>query len=238
MYSLSHFKTTPDEAIKSQILQMVVDNLTDISSVAIAPSNPLYNLYQYGVGFEVHLYLDGMDGRSGIPAELIIATDPDVPQTLLGFALYLPAKDDPDACALVYLAVARSHRRRGAARALVGAMTARYPHAEVACVAAKVPAFEALGFQVLAARGPQVLLNTRDQGTSGLIPLLDVAPIYRSLEIQQIHAYLLNQHGKRAMADAEKQRDRHLDHLERQARDLVALRTAVRIGASNDAAER
>ena len=41
--------------INSQILQMVVDNLTDISMVGIAPSNPLYNVYQYTVGYKVHL---------------------------------------------------------------------------------------------------------------------------------------------------------------------------------------
>lgn len=217
MYSLNHYRATPAESIKSQILQVVVDNLTDISAVAIAPSNPLYNLYQYGVGFEVHLYLDGMDGAKGIPAELLTACDPDDPDTVLGFALYLPVKDDADACALLYLAVSKGHRRRGIARRLLDAMTARYPHAELACHPGKVLTFEALGFQVLGARGPQVVMNTRDYATHGLIPLLDIAPIYRSVEVQQIHAYLLKQHGKRAMADAEKQRDRHLDQLTRQA---------------------
>jgi GNAT superfamily N-acetyltransferase len=224
MYSLSHLTTTPDEGLKSQILQMVVDYLTDISSVAIPASNPLYNLYQYGVGHEVHQYLDGMDGRRGIPAELLLATDPEAPDTVLGFALYLPVKDDPDACSLAYLAVAASHRRQGIGRALVQAMTARYPHAELACNPARVPVFEAMGFRLLSARGPQVLMNTRDYGTAGFVAVLDVAPIYRSLEVAQIHAYLLNQHGKRAMADAEKQRDRHLDQLTRQAQELVQAR--------------
>jgi hypothetical protein len=42
-----------------------------------------------------------------------------------------------------------------------------------------------------------------------------VASIYRSLEVRQIHTYLLQKHGKRAMVDAEKQRDRHLDQLAR-----------------------
>jgi len=81
-----------------------------------------------------------------------------------------------------------------------------------------------MGFQVLGARGPQVLMNTRDHATEGLLAVLDVAPIYRTLEVQQIHAYLLKQHGKRAMVDAEKQRDRHLDQLTRQARAFVQQR--------------
>jgi hypothetical protein len=98
---------------------------------------------------------------------------------------------------------------------------ARYPHAELACAVEKVPAFEALGFQVRAARGTQVLMNTRDYGTNGLMGVLDVAAIYSSLEVRQIHTYLLQKHGKRAMVDAEKQRDRHLDQLTRKVRLFV-----------------
>jgi len=65
------------------------------------------------------------------------------------------------------------------------------------------------------------LMNTRDHGTDGLVAVLDIAPIYRSLEVRQIHAYLLQQHGKRAMVDAEKQRDRQLDQMTRHARAFV-----------------
>ncbi|MGV8918914.1 MAG: GNAT family N-acetyltransferase [Pseudomonas sp.] len=221
MSTISLFQSPPPEAIKSQILQLVVDYLTDISTVAIAPSNPLYNLYQYGIGFEVHLYLDAMDGAKGIPAELVVATDPDDPDTVIGFLLYLPVKDDPEACAVAYMAVREVHRRQGVARAMMQRMLERYPHAELACVVAKVPLFEAMGFQVLAARGPQVVMNTRDHGTDGLVAVLDVAPIYRSLEVKQIHTYLLQQHGKRAMVDAEKKRDRQLDQMTRHAKALV-----------------
>jgi hypothetical protein len=69
-----------------------------------------------------------------------------------------------------------------------------------------------------------VLMNTRDHGTDGLLAVLDVAPIYNSVEVRQIHTYLLQQHGKRAMVDAEKQRDRHLDQMTRQARAFVQQR--------------
>ncbi len=54
--------------------------------------------------------------------------------------------------------------------------------------------FEALGFQVRAARGTPVLMNTRDYGTNGLMGVLDVAAIYSSLEVRQIHTYLLQKH--------------------------------------------
>lgn len=62
MFTLTHLDTPPPESLKSQVLQMVVDYLSDISPVSLPPSNPLYQLYQYVVGFEVHRYLDSMDG--------------------------------------------------------------------------------------------------------------------------------------------------------------------------------
>ncbi|QLL11396.1 GNAT family N-acetyltransferase [Pseudomonas chlororaphis] len=221
MPTINHFQTPCPEAVNSQILQMVVDYLTDISAVAIPPSNLLYNIYQYAIGYEVHLYLQALDGSRGIAVELLVASDDDDPEQVLGFVLYLPVKDDPEACGVAYMAVRASHRRQGIARSLLARMRERYPHAELTCAAGKVPWFEALGFQVLGVRGPQVLMNTRDHATDGLMGLLDAAPIYRSLEVRQIHSYLLQKHGKRAMLDAEKQRDRHLDQMTRNAQALV-----------------
>ncbi|MGA3680840.1 GNAT family N-acetyltransferase [Pseudomonas graminis] len=220
-FTVMRLDATPPDSIKSQIMQMVIDYVTELSMVAIAPSNPLYPLYQYGVGHEVHQYVQAMDGSRGIAVELIVALDAEDPSVVIGFLLYLPVQQDPQACAVAYMAVQTARRRQGVARAMLEKMTERYPHAELACFVAKVPVFEALGFQVLGARGPQVLMNTRDQQTDGLLAVLDIAPIYNSLEVRQIHSYLLKQHGKRAMTDAEKQRDRHIDQLTRQARLFV-----------------
>ncbi len=217
MFTLSHLDTPPPEAMKNQVLQMVVDYLGDISPVSLRPSNLLYQLYQYVVGFEVHRYLDSMDGAQAGKPELIMALDDADPARLLGFALYLPYVNDPQACALVYLAVHANHRRQGIGRAMVEAMVARYPHAEVACVAGKVPYFEALGFLPLAARGPQVVMNTRSQSSNGVVAVQDLEPIFQSREVRQIHSYLVQQHGRKAMKEAEKQRDRLLDQLAHQA---------------------
>jgi ribosomal protein S18 acetylase RimI-like enzyme len=224
MFTITRLEHTPPESIDSQIMQMVVDYVTDISMVGIAPSNPLYPLYQYGVGHEVHQYLQAMNGSRGFAVELIVALEDEDPSVVAGFVLYLPVQDDPQACAVAYMAVKTGRRRKGVARAMLQKMLERYPHAELACFVGKVPYFEALGFQVLAARGPQVLMNTRDQQTDGLLAVLDIAPIYNSVEVRQIHAYLLKQHGKRAMTDAEKQRDRQLDQMTRQARLFVQQR--------------
>ncbi|MBA1274167.1 GNAT family N-acetyltransferase [Stutzerimonas azotifigens] len=221
MFTLAHLNTPPPESMKSQVLQRVVDYLGDISPVSLTPSNPLYQLYQYVVGLEVHRYLDSMDGAQAGKPELIMALDAYDPARLLGFALYLPYVDDPEACALVYLAVQASHRRQGIGRAMVEAMIARSPHAEVACVAGKVPYFEALGFLPLAARGPQVVMNTRSQASDGVVAVQDLEPIFQSKEVRQIHSYLVQQHGRKAMSEAEKQRDRLLDQLARQADHLI-----------------
>ncbi len=221
MFTLTHLRTPPPESMKSQVLQMVVDYLSDISPVSLPPSNALYQLYQYVVGFEVHRYLDSMDGAQVGKPELIIALDADDPANLLGFALYLPYVGDPKACSLLYLAVHESHRQQGIGRAMIEAMMSRYPHAEVACVAGKVPYFEALGFLPLAARGPQVVMNTRALPSNGILAVQDLEPIFQSQEVRQIHSYLVKQHGADVMRVAEKDRDRLLDDLAQQAQHLT-----------------
>ena len=227
MFTLVHLNTPPPESLKSQVLQMVVDYFSDISPVSLTPSNPLYQLYQYVIGYEMHLYLQAMDSAIDSGAQLLLALDDADPSQVLGFALYLPAKDAPEACTLAYMAVQANQRRRGIARAMLQQMISRHPHAELACVASKVPTFEAMGFQVLGAQGPQVLMGTRSQRSDGLVAVQDLAPIFDSREVRQIHAYLVKQHGKRAMSDAEKQRDRLLDQMAQQAQALVRERLIV-----------
>lgn len=217
MSLIHHSSSAPSEDIKSQLLQMVVDYLTDISSLGITPSNPLYQLYQYGVGYEVHQYLEAMSGGREVRPELVLALDEAQPETLDGFALFLRAEHDPSVCTVAYMAVRASKRRRGVARALLDVIEQRHAHVELACVVSKVSWFENMGFQVIGAQGPQVKLSSDGEATDQPIAVLDVAPIYASLEVRQIHAYLLNQHGRKAMLEAEKKRDRQLDHMTRQA---------------------
>lgn len=224
MFTLTHLNAPPPESLKAQVLQMVVDYFSDISPVSLTPSNPLYQLYQYVIGYEVHLYLQAMNGAADSPAQLILALDDEDPSQVLGFALYLPSQDDAEACTLAYMAVQASHRRRGVARAMLQQIIERHPHVELACAAGKVPTFEALGFRVLAAQGPQVLMNTRAYRSDGMVAVQDLTPIYQSTEVRQIHTYLLKQHGKKAMSEAEKKRDRLLDQMAYQAQQLVSER--------------
>ncbi|QRY77315.1 GNAT family N-acetyltransferase [Pseudomonas sp. PDNC002] len=221
MFTLVNLDTSPPESLKSQVLQMVVDYFSDVSPVPLTPSNPLFQLYQYVIGYEVHLYLQAMSSELDSTARLILALDDEDPSQVLGFALYLRSQDDAEACTLAYLAVQASHRRRGIARALLRQVIAHRPHVELACAASKAPIFEAMGFQLLAAQGPHVLLNTRDHRSDGMVAVQDLSPIYQSKEVRQIHAYLVKQNGRKAMSEAEKKRDRLLDQMAYQAQALV-----------------
>ncbi|WP_236208059.1 GNAT family N-acetyltransferase [Pseudomonas tohonis] len=221
MFTLVHLDTPPPESLKNQVLQMVVDYFSDISPVSLTPSNPLYQLYQYVIGYEVHLYLQAMDATQASSARLVLALDDEDPSQVRGFALYLPSQDDAEAATLAYLAVQASHRRNGIARAMLQRMIEQRPHVEVACAAGKAPVFEAMGFRGLAAQGPHVLLNTRAHRSNGMVAVQNLAPIFESREVRQIHAYLVQQHGKKALSEAESKRDRLLDQMAYQAEMLV-----------------
>ncbi len=146
MFSLTRYTTPCPETINGQILQLVVDNLTDISSVALPPSNLLYNIYQYAIGFEVHLYLEALKGDKGIAVELIVATDAQDAERVLGFLLCLPVKDDPQACGIAFMAVQAGCRRQGVARGMMQDVLARYPHAELALCGGKGRGLRSHGF--------------------------------------------------------------------------------------------
>ncbi|WP_322980802.1 GNAT family N-acetyltransferase [Pseudomonas sp. C11] len=221
MFTLSHLSSPPPESLTNQVLQMVVDNFGDISSMPLLPSNPLYPLYQYVIGYEVHLYLQAMNDEAEGPVQLLLALDDEDPARVLGFALYLPSPDDTAACTLPYLAVQAEYRGKGIGRALLQRVLMHRPHLELACVASKVPLFETLGLQVMAAQGSQVLMSSRDYRSNGMVAITDLKPVFASTEVRQIHAYLLKQHGQRAMQQAEKQRDAHLDALAIDAKQLV-----------------
>lgn len=221
MFTLTHLSSQPPESLKNQVLQMVVDYFADISAVPLLPSNPLYPLYQYVIGYEVHLHLQGMNGEAEGPVQMLLALADEDPARILGFALYLPSPDDTAACTLAYLAVDAEHRCQGIGRALLQRVLAHRPHLELACAASQVPLFESLGLQVMAAQGARVLMNSRGYRSSGMVAVVDLAPVFASTEVRQIHAYLLKQHGQRAMQQAEKQRDAHLDALAVQAQQLV-----------------
>ena len=81
----------------------------------------------------------------------------------------------------------------------------------------------------IVARGPQVVMNTRNGASNGAVAVQDLEPIFQSKEVRQIYSYLVQQNGRKAMSEAEKQRNRLLDQLARQAQDLVQQSTVRRL---------
>lgn len=221
MPTVLYHDTPPSKQVTHQVLQMVVTYLTDLSMMAVPPSNPLYNVYRWTLPCEVDLYLQRIGQMPAAPVELIVAYDDMNPTEAVGFLLYLPVPTHPDACGVTYMAVKQSHRRRGFGTAMMRQAIARYPHVELTCPVKKVPFYEQLGFQVIDSENTQVVMNTRSASTTGLMGIVDVAPIYQSPQAKEIHAQLVNRWGIKVMANAEKQLQRHADQLARQAASYV-----------------
>lgn len=125
------------------------------------------------------------------------------------------------------MAVKQSHRRRGFGTAMMRETIARYPHVELTCPVKKVPFFEQLGFQVIDSENTQVVMNTRSASTTGLMRIVDAGPIFQSPQAKQIHMQLVSRWGLKVMSNAEKQLQRHVDELARQAAAYVRERLSV-----------
>jgi len=207
----------PPRDVTHQVLQMVVSNLTELSMLAVPPSNHLYEIYKWAVPAEVNLYIDRIGQVPIAPVELLVAFDKETPGHVLGFLMYLPVPTHSDACGVTYMAVQKTHRGRGIGSAMMKKAIERYPHVELTCPVAKVGFYERLGFQVLDTHNTQVVMNTRSASTEGQMAIVDVEPIYRSSQALEIRDRLLARWGRKEMVNAESQLNRHVAQLQRQA---------------------
>ncbi|MGF6282108.1 GNAT superfamily N-acetyltransferase [Pseudomonas frederiksbergensis] len=221
MTNIAVYKNSIPGHVQEQVVDLVRANLTDLCMHAIPQSNFMFAVYQYAIAVEVQMYLDVIAHTQKIPAEIAIAFAADNPAKVVGFILYLPLQSHPEACGVTYMAVASECRRKGTAKAMMAEVIKRYPHVELTCSPAKVPYYEKMGFQMLRARDTQVVMNSRDHTSQGLMQILDVAPIYQSDEVKQVHSALVQRFGLRAMVDAEKQLERHLKQLSYKASAFV-----------------
>jgi GNAT superfamily N-acetyltransferase len=221
MHTVLCNETPPSDLVIHQILEMVADNLTDLSMLGLPQSNPLHGVYRWALCYEISLYITRIGKMPTAPVELIVAYDDGNDTDVVGFLLYLPVPSHTDACGVTYMAVKQSHRRRGIGSAMMRECIARYPHVELTCFIKKVPFYEGLGFQVLDTQNTQVVMNTRSASTTGMMAIVDTAPILQLPPVKQIHAQLVQRWGIREMAKAEKQLERHVDQLKRQAAAYV-----------------
>lgn len=212
---------SPPTMVSNQVCQMVATYLTELSMVAVPASNHLYDVYEWALPCEVYAYLQWIGQPENPPVELLVAFDDQNPSEVVGFLMYLPVPSHPDACGITYMAVQKSHRARGIGKAMIDQALSRYPHAELSCPVSKVGFYERLGFQVLRARNTQVVMNTRDSSTEGRIGVVDVAQIHQAPQARKIESQQLQRWGRKEMAKAEKQLQRHVSQLERQAEAFV-----------------
>ncbi|KPC02301.1 putative acetyltransferase [Pseudomonas amygdali pv. lachrymans] len=210
---------------------MVVTNLTDLSMLAVPPSNHLYEIYKWAVPAEVNLYIDRIGQVPIAPVELLVAFDDESPSQVLGFLMYLPVPTHSEACGVTYMAVQKTHRGQGIGSALMKMAIERYPHVELTCPVAKVGFYERLGFRVLDVHNTQVVMNTRSASTEGQMAIVDVEPIYRSSQALEIRDRLLARWGRKEMVNADAQLKKHVAQLQRQAEAYVL----GRIGSDSEA---
>ncbi len=214
----------PEASVGAQVLKLVEDDVTSLGMFAVPSSNLLFDIYRWALAKEVGFYLQRIGAVPSEPAELLVSFSETDPCEVTGFLLYAPVISDAEACGINYMAVKRSHRRRGIGRALMNALVARHPHVELTCAIDKVPFYEALGFRVLDSRNTQVVMNTRSASAAGLIAVLDVSPLYRSGTAGAMYSSLAQLWGIKKMRSAEKELARHVAKLERRAKAFVAHR--------------
>jgi ribosomal protein S18 acetylase RimI-like enzyme len=218
-YTITRVLQFPGSHLARQVVDLAMANLTEISLLAVPPSNLMYEVYQYGIGVEIGEYVEHLGRPGDLKVEMVLATD--AGGAVIGFLLYLPLHGSPDACGVTYMAVSARHRRQGIARAMVNQMLAHFPHAGLSCNVEKVPYYEALGFRVLERRDNQVHMNTRDYTAAGMMATLNVAPIYESAMVREIQGKICNKHGIKALASAQKQLARDYERAEARAVKFV-----------------
>lgn len=221
MIKICHYSKTPLEHLGMQIVSLAAENFTDLSMLGTPPSNPLYPAHQAGLAQEIRTYLLAMGDSPEVPIGLYVAVEQDDPNLVIGFLKYLPLKDLPEACGITYMAVRKEKRRKGVARALMRELLARHPHAELTCFVEKVPLYERLGFRVIGHRFTQVRMCTREKTAEGVMSVLDTSEIYRGPAIQMAMHTQFQKVGTKAMRDADRQFNRHVDQRTRKAKEFA-----------------
>lgn len=220
--------TPPPKQIKSQVLQLVFSNVTSLHLTQIPRSNLLYDLYAWVLPTELLLYMERIGVVSDAPTELLVALDDRDPGQVIGFCLYLPIPTHPDACGLTYMAVSSSHRRSGIGRALLEHVIDRFPHVELTSAVGTVEFYERVGFRVIDSHLTQVVMNTRSASCTGMMHVVNAAPIYESPQGRALQQRLINQYGLAAMQQSQIDLERHVEALQKSAQLFVSERLAMR----------
>lgn len=218
----------PKQSVRDQILKLVEDNVTDLSMLAVPPSNLYFEVYRWALPTEIGAYIARVGQVPGEPVELLVAFDDLDPGHVTGFILYSPVPTLRDACGINYMAVKQSCRGQGIGSELMNMVIARYPHVELTCAVKRVPFYESLGFQVLGSHNTQIVMNTRSSSANGLMAVLDVSQIYESPQAKLVYAGIVQRWGEREVKRAESQLKRHVEQLRYQVEGFAKARLEAR----------
>lgn len=218
----------PPEQITSQVLQLVVSNVTSLHLTQIPRTNLLYDLYAWVLPCELLLYMERIGVVPDAPTELLVALDDRNPGQVIGFCLYLPVPTHPDACGLTYMAVSSSHRRSGIGRALLKHVIERFTHVELTSAVDTVGFYERVGFRVIDSHLTQVVMNTRSASCTGMMHVINAAPIYESPQGVALQQRLISRYGLAAMQQSQNDLERHIEALQKSAQLFVSERLAMR----------
>ncbi|POP90436.1 N-acetyltransferase, partial [Pseudomonas syringae pv. avii] len=61
--------------VGDQVIQLVTDNVTELSLNSVLPSNLMYEVFRWALPTEVGVYLSRISEEPGKPVELLVAFD-------------------------------------------------------------------------------------------------------------------------------------------------------------------
>lgn len=138
--------------IGERVLELVAENVTDLSMRHPPVSHPLFSAYRLSLLAEVRAYL-ARPAPSQI--ELVVATDDG---QLVGFALCGLSPAPKPECGIYYTAVAGSRRGEGILSLMVRDITSRYAVVSLSCDVRLVPVYERYGFELIDRRKHQIVM--------------------------------------------------------------------------------
>lgn len=200
-----HLITTKlDPHLLMQVVNIAGVCSHELSTNPVPPGHLLYEVLQATLCIEVGSYLDaiGHPMAKGRHGELIVAVDKAQPGQAIGFLMYCPLSGATGQCGIYYTAVLPGHRRRGAFKAMFGAMLARYPSAALSCEIDMVPFYERFGFKVYGHHEGQITMASGDCDSKAGLMLIDPDALEQDPVITQCRDAMFRKHGQAAVMHA------------------------------------
>ncbi len=140
------------QQIGEQVLDLVADNVTDLSMRHPPVSHPLFSAYRLSLLTEVRAYL-ARPAPSQI--ELVTATDDG---QLVGFALCGLSPGSRPECGIYYAAVSKPRRCEGILSLMVLEIISRYAVVSLSCDVRLVSVYKGYGFEPISLRKQQIVM--------------------------------------------------------------------------------